>query len=384
MVAPQNDERSSGKILIFTKPHRLRRSGQGRALPLHLLKDDYGMNWQDRILSADELKPFFDRVTADKLSTQVAALIAHQKAYWPQLKEGYEALAQIETKRLEIDDASVIVQHNPKRVRSTAAAVDKTSIAARRCFLCADNLPAEEKGIAYDEEYVILCNPFPVLDKHLVIAHREHIEQKIEGRIEAMLALALDLGEEYFVLYNGPECGASAPDHFHLQALSRAVLPIEESLRQSEPPAESDCGVCEDMQRGNFELFTLTDARRSAIVFRGASRVELAAWIYQTIEGLAAATNKTEPMMNFVCFCERGVFTVLLFPRAKHRPACFFAEGEDRLVISPGAVDMAGILVVPEHLHYEKIDAEKVSRIFSEVSLSSELVEQIVSQVCEA
>jgi hypothetical protein len=329
------------------------------------------------------LKPYLGEANADLLSAQVAALIAHQKATWPQLKEGYEALAQIETKRLEVEGSSLIVQHNPKRVRSTSAAVDKSSIAARRCFLCADYLPIEEKGVAFGQTYVILCNPFPVLDKHLVIAHKEHTEQTIAGRIEMMLALALELGEEYFVLYNGPECGASAPDHFHLQALSRDTLPIEASLQQSEPEVETDCGVCEDMQRGNFELFTITDAGRSAIVFRGASRVELSAWINQVIEALAEATNKTEPMMNLIAFCERGVLTVILFPRSRHRPACFFAEGVDRLVISPGAVDMAGILVVPEHQHYEKIDAAKVYQIFSEVSLSGETVDAIVSQVCE-
>lgn len=342
------------------------------------------MTWQERILNADELKPYLSEANADSLAAQVAALLAHQKANWPQLKEGYEALAQIETKGLEVDGSSLIVQHNPKRVRSTSAAVDKTSIAARRCFLCADYLPLEERGVGFGQEYVILCNPFPVLDKHLVIAHKEHTEQTIAGRMETLLTLALELGEEYFVLYNGPECGASAPDHFHLQALSRDTLPIESSLQFSEPPAETDCGVCEDMQRGNFELFTLTDAGRSAIVFRGASRVELSAWIYRVIEGLAEATNKAEPMMNIIAFCERGVFTVLLFPRAKHRPTCFFAEGEDRLVISPGAVDMAGILVVPEHQHYEKLDAAKVYEIFSEVSLSSELVDRIVGQICEA
>lgn len=342
------------------------------------------MNWQERILSLDELQPYLGDKEASSLSASVEALIAHQKANWPQLKEGYEAISQIETKRIDIDGSEIVVQHNARRVRSTAAAVDKDSIAARRCFLCSENLPVEERGLFYDEEYVILCNPFPVLDKHLVIAHRQHIEQKIDTRIEELMALAFDLGDEYFVLYNGPECGASAPDHLHFQALSRAVLPIEESLKSSEPPSEADCGVCESMERGSFELFTVDDAGRSVIVFRGANQFEIVPWVYQIIASLSKATLKPEPMLNIVCYVDQGVYTVLLFPRARHRPACFFAEGEERLTISPGAVDMAGIVVVPEHAHYEKIGAAQVEKIFSEVSMSSDAVEELVAQVCEA
>jgi hypothetical protein len=342
------------------------------------------VNWQERILNIDELNRYLNDKDASNLAACVEALIEQQKANWPQLKEGYEALSQIETKRVNIDGSSLIVQHNAKRVRSTAAAVDQTSIAARQCFLCSENLPAEERGIFYDEEYVILCNPFPVLDKHLVIAHKEHVEQKIAGRVEDLLALAFALGDAYFVLYNGPECGASAPDHLHFQALCRAVLPIEETLKAAEPPTEIDCGVCESIERGNFELFTVADAGRSVIVFRGANQFEIVSWIYQIIAALSKATCKAEPMLNIVCYVDRGVYTVLLFPRARHRPACFFAEGEERLTISPGAVDMAGILVVPQHQHYEKIGAQQIEKIFSEVSLRSDLIDEIVSRVCEA
>jgi hypothetical protein len=342
------------------------------------------VNWQERILSVDEIHQYLDDKDASSLSASVAALIAHQKANWPQLKEGYEAFSQIETRNVNIDGSNIVVQHNARRVLSTAAAVDKTSIAARPCFLCSENLPDQERGIFYDEEYVILCNPFPVLDKHLVIAHRKHIDQKIEGRVEDLLALAFDLGDEYFVLYNGPECGASAPDHLHFQALSRAVLPVEATLKAGEPPSEADCDICESMERGSFELFTIADAGRSVIVFRGANKFELVPWVYRVIDSLSKATFKPEPMLNIVAYVDSGVCTVLLFPRARHRPAAFFAEGEERLTISPGAVDMAGIVVVPEHAHYEKIDAGQIEKIFSEVSLSSDFVDEIVAQVCEA
>jgi hypothetical protein len=340
------------------------------------------VNWQERLLTDDDLKPFRNVRSDYPLAVDVAALIEHQKANWQMLGEGYKALSQIETRRIEADGSSVIAQHNPARIRSTAAAVDKASVQARQCFLCAENLPAEEKGIEYNENLVILCNPYPVVDKHLVIAHKNHVEQKIAGHLEELLSLAFDLGETYFVLYNGAECGASAPDHFHLQAGSRAVLPVEEVLKASEPPAEINCDVCEDLARRDFELFTIADFGRSAIIFRGASRIEISTWTNEIIGALAQATGKTEAMMNLVCFFERGIFTLILFPRARHRPACFFAEGEDRLVISPGAVDMAGLLVLPEHADYEKIGAAQIEAIFSEVSLNSEFVEEVVGQAC--
>ena len=340
------------------------------------------MSWQERLLSAADLQPFLSDKQDLSFASQVAALIEHQKAHWQSLKEGYEALKKIETKSLELDGSSVVVQHNVKRIRSTAAAVDKASIQARRCFLCAENLPDEEKGIAYDDDYILLCNPFPVLDKHLVIAHRQHVEQKIADRVEALLALARDLGEEYFVLYNGAECGASAPDHFHLQACSRELLPIKDAVDGSELPTEEDCNICADMARGNFELFTLNDFGRSVVVFRGANRLELAFWIYRVIEELGGATGKDEPMINLICYQEKGVWTAMLFPRARHRPACFFAEGKEQIIISPGAVDMAGIIVAPRHEDYERLDAQHVEQIFREVSADAAFVDELIERVC--
>ena len=346
------------------------------------------MSWNDRFIGMDELQPYLKGESEDALASRAAALLAHQKATWPALREGYEALSQIETKRLQFDGSTVIVQHNPKRIRSTAAAVDTASVQARRCFLCADNLPAEEKGIPYNDDLVLLCNPFPVLDRHLVIAHRDHVEQKIEGLVDTILALARDLGDDYFVLYNGPECGASAPDHFHLQALSRAGLPIVDTLAETEPAPEHGCDICSDFTRGQLELFTVGDAGRSVVVFRGGSLVEVSIWVERVIAALARATagveSRKEPKLNLVGYYDKGVGTVLLFPRARHRPACFFVEEPDRLLVSPGAVDMAGVVVVPEHSHFERIGIREIETIFSEVSLDLAAVEEILEEVCVA
>ena len=340
------------------------------------------MSWDERIISERELRAYQEDETDQSLEARVAALIDHQFETWPLLRAGCEAFAQIETRRVQIAESEVVIQHNALRIRSTAASVDKASVENRRCFLCPDSLPNEEKGIAYGDELVVLCNPFPVLERHLSIVHRKHVPQQIEGNVELLLALAHDLGSSSFVLYNGPECGASAPDHLHFQACSRELLPIEENLYDDEPVMVEDCNYCEETARNSFELFTLGGCGRSVVVFRGGNSREVAHWVYEVIKELAAQTDKTEPLINIICTYDPKVWTVYLFPRAKHRPASFFAEGEQRLVVSPGAIDMAGVVVIPEREHFDKINGERASAIFSEVSMNGEIVNDLVDEIC--
>ncbi len=340
------------------------------------------MNWDEGLISERDLRAYQEDETDQSLDARVAALIDQQIETWPLLRKGCEAFAQIESKRVRVKESEVVIQHNPRRIRSTAASVDKASVGNRRCFLCPENLPQEEKGIAYGDDLVILCNPFPVLDRHLSIVHREHIPQQIEGNVESLLALAYDLGPRYFALYNGPECGASAPDHLHFQACSRELLPIEENLYEDEPVMVEDCSYCEETARNSFELFTLGGCGRCVVVFRGGNRDEVAHWVYEVIKELALQTDKTEPMINLICTYDPKVWTVYLFPRSKHRPAVFYAEGERRLVVSPGAIDMAGVVVVPEREHFDKIDGERLAAIFSEVSMNGEIVNDLVDGIC--
>jgi hypothetical protein len=342
------------------------------------------LNWDEHIISEEELNLFLKADTRPSLAARVGALVEQQRSAWPLLREGYDALAQVEMKRAPVAESEVVIQHNPKRIRSTAAQVDRATISERRCFLCAENLPPEEKGIAYGSDLIIFCNPFPILNRHLSIIHRRHIEQKIDGYVEVMLSLVADLGPGYFVLYNGPECGASAPDHFHLQACSRELLPIERDLQSDEPEQVAHCSTCEENARDTFELFTLSDCGRSVIVFRGNNEKELADFLYKVLGAFARDTGKSEPMVNLISTCDNGVWTVYLFPRTRHRPACFFAEGDERLLVSPGAIDMAGVVVVPQHDHFAKIDGERLTSIFAEVSYGEQAVNEILEQMSES
>ncbi|HJQ69108.1 MAG TPA: DUF4922 domain-containing protein [Blastocatellia bacterium] len=338
------------------------------------------MNWEERVITPRELAPYLSDRDDGRIIGGVNALIEHQKQTWPMLAEGYAAYDAMETKRINVDGADVIVQHNPKRIRSTAARVDKASVGARACFLCPDSLPVEEKAIPYGDDLMILCNPFPVLDRHLSIVDRRHAPQQIEGNVETLLMLARDLSPDFFVLYNGPRCGASAPDHLHFQACSRAGLPIE-ALLAEEPTEAAHCDICAASAQEGFELFTLTNGGRTVVVFRGSRPDELAGWVYQTIAELPPDSSGGEPMVNIVCTYDNGQWTLYLFPRALHRPACFFAEGDEQLLVSPGAIDMAGVLVVPERAHFEKLSAERAEAIYAEVSLSEDRVIDAVERV---
>lgn len=340
------------------------------------------MKWDDKIISGRELREYQEDETDQSLEARVAALIDQQCDTWAQLAEASAAFSEIVTKRVFVQESEVVIQHNPRRIRSTAASVDKASVENRLCFLCPENLPKEEKGIAYGDDLVILCNPFPVLERHLSIVHREHVPQKIEGNVGVLLSLARDLGSSYFVLYNGPECGASAPDHLHFQACSRALLPVEENLFEDEPVLLEDCSYCDQTAKNTFELFTLGGCGRSIVVSRGGNREEVAHWVDEVIKELGFQTDKSEPRINIICTYDPKLWTVYLFPRTKHRPASFYAEGESRLVVSPGAIDMAGVVVVPERADFDKIDGERIAGIFEEVSMNTEIVNDLIDGIC--
>src|ERR1051326_6330625 len=163
--------------------------------------------------------------------SEIEELFRRQVQKWPRFAKGVEGLAQAETRPEWIDWFEVFVRHIPHRVTSTTAAVDRESVAKRPCFLCAGNLDPEEQGLECNADYTIYCNPFPIVEHHLTIVHRRHEMQHIAGEIVTMLDIAAAL-PSYFVIYNGPECGASAPDHMHFQAGLRVLFPIESDMKK--------------------------------------------------------------------------------------------------------------------------------------------------------
>ncbi len=277
---------------------------------------------------------------------EIEELLERQVRKWPQFAKGIEGLARAKTWPVRIDWFDVFIRHIPHRVASTTASVDRESVAKRPCFLCAANLPAEEEGLQFDD-FTIYCNPLPIVEHHLTIVHREHGLQQIENRFGNMLDLAAGL-PGYFVIYNGPECGASAPDHMHFQAGSRGLFPIEKDTA-------SLTGV------------TVPNYGRNVFILRGRDRSALINRMDRVIELLAKTTGKRpEPLVNIAVLHERGEWVTYLFPRKKHRPAVFYT-GE--LTVSPASIDLCGIFVVPLAQDFERITGEAIAAIFREVTL---------------
>jgi Domain of unknown function (DUF4922) len=293
---------------------------------------------------------------------ELEELFERQTLSWPQLAKGIEGLARAKTRSVRIDWFDIFIRHIPHRVGSTTAPVDSESVAKRPCFLCARNLPPEEEGVQFGDEFTIYCNPFPIVDHHLTIAHREHRLQRIAGQFGNMLDLAAAL-PGYFVIYNGPECGASAPDHMHFQAGSRGLLPIEnETARLT--------GV------------TVSNYGRNVFVFRGRNRSALIDRLDHAIDLLAETTGKrSEPLVNIAVLQQSGEWIAYLFPRGKHRPEVFYT-GE--LTVSPASIDLCGIFVVPLAHDFERITGDAIAAIFREVTLADEQFREVAEKLGNA
>ena len=302
------------------------------------------MSWDDVILAeADpgtDLRPALER------------LFQEARAGWPLWRAGDEALHGVKVKTIVDRGQRVLVQTNPGRSRSVHAAVDPTSVAARPCFLCAENLPPGECGVAW-RDLVLLPNPHPIVPRHLTIPSRRHEPQALRGRAHDLVGLARGLGEGMVVLYNGPRCGASAPDHFHFQA-GVASMPALELVTPD--PALDGRQAISSFGRHFVALF---DADADRLV----ERIEnaLAAWGH-------VHPDQGEPMCNVLVHWQRALGTALFFPRRAHRPAAFFARGEQHIGVSPAAIEMAGILVVTDAVSFERLDAHAARAVFEEVS----------------
>jgi hypothetical protein len=302
------------------------------------------MSW-DRILQNDagEKVP---------LRRRIDELFAEQRLNWPMLRDGEAALSQLQKKTLTSGNESIIVQMNPARRASTQAKTDAASVAARKCFLCPENMPPEERGMAF-EDLVLMPNPFPVLPLHCTIAAREHRPQQIAGRIEQFLRLAEAIGPDLAAFYNGPRCGASAPDHFHFQCARADGLPILWQLPAMDETATKP----------------LSSFGRCVLLVAGPDTSHAAHLIESTIADLSHdAAPADEPMLNLLAHHDGRRFTAAVFPRRAHRPTCYFAEGADRIAVSPAILEMCGILVVTEPRDFERIDAEAARGIYEEVS----------------
>lgn len=303
--------------------------------------------------------------------------IENQLAKWQTARTNHEALNQIETRRFELAGNTITVQFNPARAVSTCAKVDKSSIEARKCFLCPENKPNEQDEIiiSLDEPFSLRINPYPILPGHLTISSLKHQDQVLADKtIRQLPGKLISWLEEYFVsgyvlFYNGAKCGASAPDHFHFQAVKQSDVPVIQQWERLMETAVREKEI--KTENGNtYSSFQITSYICPIQVFICNHSADiLPEMINQYLESLPLHEGESEPRYNLFAWQDkqRG-FTMAYFPREEHRPACYTATGGEQLLVSPGALDMAGLLVTPRKEDFDKITESDITQIYKEVA----------------
>ncbi len=282
-----------------------------------------------------------------------SSLFDRQLREWNQLRKNYEAIDRVKQQSFSFGGFEVRVQFNAARAVSTLANVSRAQIEHRPCFLCAANRPQEQEGISlFDGKYTLLVNPFPIFKQHFTIASSTHIPQSMVGRVEDLLILSRMMSH-YVVFYNGPGAGASAPDHLHFQAGNKGALPIENREWLKQVPHRSI-----PLTDKNFaELYEVNDGMRALTVYTSPVPEIKEEYLPEDSSNLIAWY---EP--------ETKRYILYMFRRSKPRPDCYYANGPEQLMISPGAVDMGGLLIVPREEDFRKLTVEKIRAIYREVS----------------
>ena len=297
----------------------------------------------------------------------IRAFFAHQLDTWDEIRQRYEALKHVGLKQLGHRQ----LQYNPARMVSTGAQIDRQTIAQRACFLCEKNRPEEQLTIDLGDDFELMVNPFPVLPMHFTIVRKTHVPQTILENYTEIHRL-LELFPELFVFYNGPMSGASVPDHMHLQAGIGQELPLMTVLRKLEKEQQ----VLIKQENGS-SLSMFNSVSFKAFVIKSKAQETEMALFKQLYDAMPVREGEKEPRMNIVAWRDGSEDVIVVLPRDNHRPACYFEEGDRRMVISPGALDMAGLIITPREEDFNRMSEDKLISILKEVSIKEKDMENI-------
>lgn len=295
------------------------------------------------------------------LAQQAHELILREKRDWAMLRENHARLAQSQFRTFAFDGFEITAQFNPGRMFSAIAKLDARSIAGRPCALCDANRPAEQSQLDAGDGYWLMCNPHPILPEHFTLVQREHAPQRIGPHFGKLLELARQLGERYTVFYNGPECGASSPDHMHFQAATRDQLAIDREYDRIKQRVG---------ERDEVGVFAGLNYLRYFIGLESSDATKLAAAFARLYEAYAKLTPQNlEPMMNVLCGYRHGVWRTTLFPRSKHRPSCYFATDVDQMLLSPGTVDIGGLVIMVREQDFLRLTHQHLVQMYQEITV---------------
>ena len=300
-----------------------------------------------------------------------------QLRLWPETRDRYRELTHVETRELNVGSSTFEVQFNPARIRSTGATISKEAVAARPCFLCKANRPQVQMTKIQNADYELLVNPYPILPMHFTIPMRRHQPQQIRGMYGEMIQLLKNY-PDLMVFYNGPMCGASAPDHAHLQAGTSGILPLQREWQRLSR------NLTEVARRGeDATLSVIEDYPCAALAIRSRSRRGSERMFATLYHALPKVPDQTEPMLNVVAWRADDEYVSVVFPRRKHRPDCYYKDNDEKLLVSPGALDMSGLIITPRREDFERITPEQALAILSECALSVENMEALKERLAK-
>ena len=360
---------------IYTELYLCRRWGGNSDAALSIDKINANNLYKDRlrtleIAARQQMLQGKQELMAD---SPLQRFFNRQLEKWEAARQRYQDLRSAKTRELAVGAYSIQVQWNPARMVSTGAKIDQKTIAERPCFLCEKNRPKEQIKKEVDGQYELLVNPFPILQQHFTIPSLKHQPQRIldsYGEIHKLL-------EEYpemMVFYNGPQCGASAPDHAHFQAGTSGLLPLQMSWQRLSRNLTPLISLNDDE-----DISLIDDYPCTALLIRSRSQYGDEQLFRRLYEALPA--TDPEPMMNIVAWRSNDDFLSVVFPRTKHRPDCYYKEGEAQYIISPGALDMAGLIITPRQEDYERLTPETALGILDEITLKGEALQSVIDRL---
>lgn len=304
--------------------------------------------------------------------SSISRFFNRQLEVWTDARHRFRDLKHVETRQFS---DQLKLQWNPARIVSTGAKIDKKTLGERPCFLCDKNRPKEQMSKQIDEKFHLLVNPFPILPVHFTIPARKHQPQLIYknyGEMHRFISLHSDL----MVFYNGPKCGASAPDHLHFQAGTNGILPLQTNWQR--------------LSRNLTDIISLNDEEKisvvrdfivPAFVIISKSAESDEALFRRLYKAMPQRGDETEPMMNIISWRKGEEFISVVIPREKHRPEAYFAEGDAQFVVSPGALDMSGLIITPREEDFRKLTEEKSLSLLQECGVSEEKMNAIIAKL---
>ena len=304
--------------------------------------------------------------------SSISRFFNRQMEKWADARHRFRDLKHVETHQLS---DQLKVQWNPARIVSTGAKIDKKTLGDRPCFLCDKNRPKEQISKQIDERFLLLVNPFPILPIHFTIPARKHQPQSIYKNYGEMHRF-LSLHSELMVFYNGPKCGASAPDHLHFQAGTSGILPLQANWQR--------------LSRNLTDIISLNDDEKIALIhdfvvpaFVIISKSEDSdeALFQRLYKSMPVRGDETEPMMNIIAWRKGDEYISVVIPREKHRPEAYFAEGDALMMVSPGALDMSGLIITPREEDFRKLTEESATAILQECGVSTDKMNSIVTKL---